>query len=428
MLSSVALAGYEVPRRTLLSSIRFRGVAEHLEVVLRGTEAVAAYRHAHPEVVLDLRGATIRGKRNLDRVDLSGALLRGADFGESRLREARLVSADLRGASLVGCDLSGARLADARMSGLDASDGELARTDMRGVDLREAVLVGTGFWGADLSHALLMDATLCFADLRLAQLAGAVLLGATARKADLRKADLSMALLTGAQLSNVQIHGAEFSMCVVYGARVSDQEDARSEMRGAIRKMTDLRTFCSRFAFPEYLAASEDDDYSPAYKIAPVSSQKFTVWNPAARAHDGEFDYYWRPGKTPTSQAVCAAHHIVCNAVDYLDTVDDIHSSRVVKFGRFDQSSESLRHEVMLRLIRALRNAELEEQRDTAAKHASESQPTRSTTGHTAFEFELPAPDENTPDRARAIRQLERELSRVHKKHGGSGLRLQQVD
>ena len=58
--------------------------AEHLEVLLQGTEAWNEWRQVNPKIVPDLQGA------QLDGVDLSGVDLRGADLSGAQLREAHL--------------------------------------------------------------------------------------------------------------------------------------------------------------------------------------------------------------------------------------------------------------------------------------------------------------------------------------------------
>jgi len=107
---------------------------KHLEIVLKGAEAIAEWRENNPDKSFDLRGA------NLRRADLVRAHLNGAD-----LQNANLEWADLRWADLIGANLSGARLIRA----------DFHKADLSGADLRQANLTMTNLEDADLSDAIL---------------------------------------------------------------------------------------------------------------------------------------------------------------------------------------------------------------------------------------------------------------------------------
>ena len=85
--------------------------------------------------------------------------------------------------------LSGADLRNVVLSGTDLSGAVLRNTDLRNADLRNVVLRG-----ADLSSAVLSGADLRNADLSGAVLRNAVLSGAVLRNADLRNVVLSGAV------------------------------------------------------------------------------------------------------------------------------------------------------------------------------------------------------------------------------------------
>ena len=102
---------------------------QHLDAIKMGASAVDEWRRDHPAARLDLTGADLRGSDfggwNLSRAvrdgaDLSGASLQGADLSECWIRRANLAGANLRKAalyraSLAGSDLSGADLRDTQM-------------------------------------------------------------------------------------------------------------------------------------------------------------------------------------------------------------------------------------------------------------------------------------------------------------------------
>ncbi|MCX5376732.1 pentapeptide repeat-containing protein [Streptomyces sp. NBC_00091] len=125
-----------------------------------------------------LAGAS--GGEDLMGLDLSGAVLDGADFTESWAYDAKFAGARLVGACFYRSHLKGADL-----SGADATGACFVRAD-----LDESVLRGTVLDGADLVRAELYGA-----DLRGASLRGARILGAVLLETDLRGADLSGAVL-----------------------------------------------------------------------------------------------------------------------------------------------------------------------------------------------------------------------------------------
>ena len=101
----------------------------------------------------------------VDKIDLSGANLRGADLFRADLRLANLRRVDLWGANLV-------------------------RANLWEVNLSQANLVGAVLLRADLGHANLSQANLLETDLRGAALNGAELRGARLSRADLSRANL----------------------------------------------------------------------------------------------------------------------------------------------------------------------------------------------------------------------------------------------
>lgn len=114
----------------------------------------------------NLAGARLQNvrlaKAVMQLIDLTGADLRGAYFGESDLVKARLSKADLSDSNLRDI-----RLADADLTGAVLRRAHMAGADLRGALLRSADLSGANLWQA-LCHA---------ADLTGADLTGANLIG-----------------------------------------------------------------------------------------------------------------------------------------------------------------------------------------------------------------------------------------------------------
>ncbi len=134
---------------------------------------------------LDLTGAQLAGA-NLQQAHMEGCKLAGADLTDTRLRQTQLDQADLSNADLTGADLFEADLLKANLQG--------------------AILVGANLRGADIGQAIAVDAKFVSADLTAAGLGLAVLTGADLRFAKLVEADLSLA-----DLSSTNLMGTNFS-------------------------------------------------------------------------------------------------------------------------------------------------------------------------------------------------------------------------
>lgn len=135
---------------------------------------------------------------NLERIDLSGQILRDRVLPRANLRDSKLGNSDLSGADLRDADLRGTDLGKARLQG----------TNLSGADLTSANLKGADLTGADLSGAKLNRANLDNARLGKAILIGADLSRATLIRVDLSRADLTTAILSGANLFGAKLSGA----------------------------------------------------------------------------------------------------------------------------------------------------------------------------------------------------------------------------
>ena len=94
-------------------------IPSHLEIVLRGAQAIADWRAANPSLALDLVEADLR-RVDLTRANLSKAILTGAN----------LEWADFRWSDFQGADLSGTKLVRA----------DFFKADLRGANFRTACL------------------------------------------------------------------------------------------------------------------------------------------------------------------------------------------------------------------------------------------------------------------------------------------------
>jgi hypothetical protein len=147
-----------------------------LAVVVVGSLALKAITTNQPET--SDQEVVERNKVGDERKE---KLIEQYDAGRRDFRNQVLRQLDLTDAILCGADLSGSNLSGTDFSGADLFGARLRTANLRGVNLR----------GADLSRADLSEANLYRADLSRAVLSGA----------DLRGADLSWANLSKAQLA-----------------------------------------------------------------------------------------------------------------------------------------------------------------------------------------------------------------------------------
>jgi len=130
---------------------------EHVEIVKKGSEAIANWRAQRPTERLDLNGAVLM-KANLSEADLYGADLSQANLFEANLSGADLSwgdlnYADLSGADLLEADLQLVDLTQANLSNVNLIGGNMRGANLRGVDFDRAVVGWTIFGSVDLSEA-----------------------------------------------------------------------------------------------------------------------------------------------------------------------------------------------------------------------------------------------------------------------------------
>jgi hypothetical protein len=97
-------------------------------------------------------------KVNLEGMDLSGANLRRARFLGSDLRKAKLYRTHLEDADFSGSRLCGADLTEARLNGTSLLGADLEQAVLIGADLRGALIYATNLTGASLMECKILHA------------------------------------------------------------------------------------------------------------------------------------------------------------------------------------------------------------------------------------------------------------------------------
>src|SRR5439155_15159294 len=124
---------------------------DSLQRLTHDVRAWNAWRQTHPDVGIDLRGASLSKahlvEADLRHVNFTGAHLSDADLSKVDLRTVHLSRADLRQVDLSGADLRRAHLRQA----------DLSEAILCGVDFRLANLIETNCNGAMLTEARLWE-------------------------------------------------------------------------------------------------------------------------------------------------------------------------------------------------------------------------------------------------------------------------------
>ena len=98
--------------------------------------------------------------RSFAYLDLTNAILTGANLRGADFQEATLTRCDLRGADLERCNFSYANLKGAKIKGANLIRADLSHAYLQGADLREAKLTNANLQNADLQNANLFGAFL----------------------------------------------------------------------------------------------------------------------------------------------------------------------------------------------------------------------------------------------------------------------------
>jgi len=116
----------------------------------------------NPKLLNDPRRA------NLYSVDLTGAILTGANLRGAILTCTNLTGVDLQGATLTGANLQGATLTGTNLRGATLAGANLSGADLFGADLTGANLMGVDLTGAKMIDTLVSKAKLAGVNLKCA--------------------------------------------------------------------------------------------------------------------------------------------------------------------------------------------------------------------------------------------------------------------
>jgi uncharacterized protein YjbI with pentapeptide repeats len=131
---------------------------EHLNIVLQGTRAIAAWRERNPTMQIDLSDANLR-RVDLVRADLTGSNLRNANLEWADFRWADLIEADFSGANLSRADFHKADLAGAILSRANLADSNFEDANCRGTEFSSTVFSHTRLLNTDLGGAKYLAST-----------------------------------------------------------------------------------------------------------------------------------------------------------------------------------------------------------------------------------------------------------------------------
>jgi uncharacterized protein YjbI with pentapeptide repeats len=180
-------------------------------------------------LIINLPKADLRG------IDLSYAVLRGANLKGAKLRLATLIHADLRNA-----DLSEADLSDATMKYAKLNHANLYATNLERADLQEAELKKTHLHEANLANAYLLNVDLYEADLSRADLSGANLSGTNLTSATLHQTNLTRANLCSTSLWRVDMSEAHLEQASLNYAYLEEANMSSVYLQGAALFCTKL--------------------------------------------------------------------------------------------------------------------------------------------------------------------------------------------
>lgn len=150
------------------------------------------------------RGWLLNG--TLNKADLSGANLQGAELALAHMKEANLMSTHLEDAYLAMAHVEGGKLMEAH---LDNAHFEMAY--LRDADLRWAQLIGTHLEGAHMQYARLDQADLSNTHIEGADLKNASLFDSILDQASFINAHLQGTDLRGIRLTNADLTGAKYN-------------------------------------------------------------------------------------------------------------------------------------------------------------------------------------------------------------------------
>ena len=149
---------------------------EHLEILKQGVEAWNKWRKENPSIRPDLSKAELDGT-NLNRANLSDAIIIDAKLNRAVLQWANLNKADLSNSWLIGANLSEANLMDSNLIAATLYDADLAGADFCKARLRSTNIRAANLFSAKLQQVDLTRGDLHYCNLSMCNLSGAKLTG-----------------------------------------------------------------------------------------------------------------------------------------------------------------------------------------------------------------------------------------------------------
>ena len=162
------------------------------------------------------------GRRRLDDIDFSGAILRFANFEGANLSGASLSCADLTKANLSGAILNQADLRGAKVKGANFDNAQLEKADFRQATI--ARLDRADRWSVIGENQTLTSVSFENCSLR----------GARLNNANLKDANFNGALLSGASFKGATLGNATFEGAVLVGVHLSEICVSRDRLRNCI--------------------------------------------------------------------------------------------------------------------------------------------------------------------------------------------------
>lgn len=168
---------------------------EHIDLVMKGKEALALWKIQNPNQRLDLTDANLSSTNLIDAV-----------FMDADLMRANLAGANLRGALFHNADLTQAILTNAKLFQAEFAGAILCKANLDESDLTQA-----NFLTSNLIGATLRGSTLLMASFQ----------GANLNKSDMTKTDFNAVLLQDTELEGTILTDSSFDHCSISGCDIS---------------------------------------------------------------------------------------------------------------------------------------------------------------------------------------------------------------
>jgi uncharacterized protein YjbI with pentapeptide repeats len=186
------------------------------------------------------------------QTNLHSATLNYANFNQAILSRAKLSKVDLRWSTLQDTDLNWADLTNSDLSGSDLQRVKLNRANLEQAKLNNTMLMGAEIMEANFKRTSLIAANLAGANLRESNLEKSILREAILVGVNLTEANLNAAYLRGANLIKADLHRAILTDADLSEANCDGADMSRANLTGAYLLKASLRqTNLLRAILPE---------------------------------------------------------------------------------------------------------------------------------------------------------------------------------